>query len=121
MEERYNYEKALYDDIKDYIKDNINIKEYNDSEDLYDALDEVMWCEDCITGNGPYGYTDEDTCAKYVGDNLKLGFEALHEFCVKLRDIPDDSPSRYIDSTIRCYLFHSVLQQVVDDLWKENK
>ena len=119
--EKYDYNKALYEDIKNYIQDNIDISKYNDDEDLYDALDEELWDVDSITGNGPFGYADEDTCAKYVGDNLKLGFEALHEFCVKLRDIPDDSPSRYMDATIRCYLFHGVLQQVIDDLWKEKE
>ena len=119
--EKYDYNKALYEDIKNYIQDNIDISKYDYDEDLYDTLDEELWEVDSITGNGPFGYANEDVCTKYVGDNLKLGFEALHEFCIKLRDIPDDSPSRYIDSTIRCYLFHSVLQQVVDDLWKENK
>lgn len=119
--EKYDYNKALYEDIKDYIDNNINLSDYEKAEDLYDILEEDLWDIDIITGNGPYGYANEDVCAKYVGDNLKLGFEALHEFCIKLRDIPDDSPSRYIDATIRCYLFHGILQQVIDDLWKEKK
>lgn len=115
--ERYNYKTALYNDMLSYIEDNVNLADYDNKEEAYNALDEMMWVEDYITGNGSYGYADEEECEKYVGDNLKLAFEALREFCIKLRDIPDTSPAKYMDSTIRCYLFHGVLQQVVDEIY----
>ena len=118
---KYDYEKALYEDIYNYIKNNINLYDYDDKEKAYNALDEALWPEDCITGNGPYGYADEDKCGKYVGDNLKLAFEALREFCVKLRDIPDTSPAKYMDATIRCYLFHGVLDTVLNDLYDKKE
>ena len=117
--EKYNYKTALYNDMLNYIEDNVNLADYDSKEEAYDALDEMMWAEDYVTGNGPHGYTDEEQCGKYVGDNLKLAFEALREFCVKLRDIPDTSPAKYMDATIRCYLFHGVLDKVLDYLYNK--
>lgn len=118
---KYNYEDILYNDIKNYIQDNnININDYT-KEDFFDFLDEELWAEDSITGNGPYGYANEEECAEYVGDNLKLAFTALRDFEVRMRDVPDEYPAKYMDSTIRCYLFHGVLQKVVDELYPEDK
>lgn len=117
--EKYNYNNALYNDIKNYIKDEkINIQEY-DKEDLFEKLQDELWDQDRITGNGPYGYTDEQTCSEYVSGNLKIAFEALREFDVRLRDVPDTFPAKYVDSTIRCYLFHEELMEVLNDLYND--
>ena len=119
--EKYDYEKILYKDIKQYIEDEkINFKEYT-KEDLYEKLSDELWDVDKITGNGPFGYASEEQCAKYVGDNLKLAFEALREFETRLKDVPDDFPAKYMDATVRCYLFHTVLGQVLDDLYEKSK
>jgi len=111
--EYYDYFEEMKKDILQYIKDNgIDLGEAS-----RDALDEELWVEDCITGNGGLYYDSETNCMKYLAGNNGLLFEAAEELCVELRTLllRRDDINRYCDSIIRCYLLYSV----VDDIFNE--
>lgn len=82
--EKYNYKKAMVKDIKEWILMNgilTHAKQEGWTKDeLYDWLFDELWANDCVTGNGCYGYTPEEKCEEYVAHNLTLYFEAANEF-----------------------------------------
>ena len=45
--------------------------------------------------------------------------EALWSFDTPLSKIPHDTPARFLDTTIRCYLYDMCISNVVNDLWDE--
>ena len=118
--DKYDYEAALENDIRDYIKNYINLNDYDTPTDLMDDLNETLWDDDDITGNGwRGGYASEEECEQWVGQNLNLMLEALWSFDTPLNKIPHDTPARFLDTTIRCYLYDMCISNVVNDLWDE--
>ena len=108
---KYDYLEEMKNDIAFYCQDNgIDIKSYKEEpENLVDEL----WDVDCITGNGPYGYADAHECAQFLTYNLELAREALEEF--ETTKIPRDKDLyKYLDTTIRCYLLHQAVYELVD-------
>jgi len=118
----YDYRKEMVEDIKNYIQDDSETFEaYKDDPDkLFDYYYDDLWTEDCITGNGCYGYADEEICLKYVGENLPLYFDAAYEFDVFSIKAPLDwvkkNPGRHMDCTIRCYLLSECLEKALKEL-----
>lgn len=49
--ERYDYHEAVYDDVVDYIRENIDFADYDTVEDLADHLNDELWTCDSVTGN----------------------------------------------------------------------
>ena len=66
--EKYDYMESLKEDIKDYIKENMEYLEGKDADELYDDF----FVEDAITGNASGSYTfstwkaEENICHNYV-------------------------------------------------------
>ena len=117
----YNYKKAIIEDIKTYLDDNYMGPPPDMTYDEYYAqLEDELWDDDTVTGNYS-GYDTEENCELYVASNLRLALEALREFGVELKNIPEDNPAQYIDTTIRCYLFTGVLQEVIDNLGEQKE
>lgn len=119
--ERYNYRKAIIKDIKDYIKDNpCDWADPSIIDDPFDYWYDVLWAEDCVTGNGAYWYAKEDECEEYLAHNIDLALEACEEYCVDMRALFEaaaiGNAARYIDCTIRCYLLGECLSQVLEEL-----
>ena len=55
--ERCDYHEAVYDDVVDYIRENINFADYDTVEDLADHLNNELWAHDSVTGNASGSYT----------------------------------------------------------------
>ena len=121
--EKYDYRKAMIDDIKQYVIDNNwvdnNYEEDNDYEDLLNKLEDELWIEDSVTGNGYNYYDTEEKCQEYVASNLTLYFEAAEEFC----NLPTTgtswihkNPAQHMDATIRCYLLGECIREACDAL-----
>ena len=117
--ERYNYEEAVKEDVRRYIEEEgINVKEY-DREELEEKLNEDLWVEDSVTGNGSGSYTfnayeaEENIC-----HNLDLLGEALEEF----GDCSDvlKKGAEACDVTIRCYLLGGAIYDVLDEMYEED-
>lgn len=124
--EKYDYEHSIIRDILDYIHDNHITIDWTDTEDnIIDDLTDMLWNEDCITGNGTQYYDTEDKCSEYLCQNSDILYEAAQEFCIDdninilISHFENKTLAQYFDSTIRCYLLNSCIYQVVQELKKE--
>ena len=110
--ERYNYRKALADDIRNYIKyEGIDINEVEESE-LYDD----MFLMDSITANASGSYTFNLWDAE---ENLCHNLDLLEEACFAFgTDLGDEVKERAeaCDVLIRCYLLGEVLSEVLAEM-----
>ena len=112
--EKYNYREEMINDIIDYIND-----AYPDVRD-YDYLYDELWSEDCITGNGTYGYDSVENCEEYLCHNWDLLIEAAREFNVTQQLDLRSRDARWYDGLIRCYLFSETLTEALERLRDKN-
>lgn len=119
--EKYDYRKAIIKDIKAYIKDNSeSAMDPTKEDDIQEHWYDILWAEDCITGNGSFWYAPEDICEEFLTHNIDLALEACNEFGVDMRSLfsaaANGNAARYIDCTIRCYLLGECLDQALEEL-----
>ena len=55
--ERYDYMEEVKEDVKDYIDENVDLKEFKSRDELEKWLNEILFTEDSVTGNGSSSYT----------------------------------------------------------------
>lgn len=115
----YDYNKAIREDIRDYIKNNIDLEEWRgDRDGLEEKLNEDLWTDDSVTGNASGSYTfstyeaEENLC-----HNLDLLAEACEEFGCSMDVLKDGAEA--CDVTIRCYLLGGAISDVLDELEDE--
>lgn len=115
--DRYDYFQAVKDDVRDYISDNIKLDEWRgDREGLEEQLNDDLWVDDSVTGNGSGSYycnawkAEEALC-----HNLDLLGEALSEFGDDYESALEKG-AEWCDVTIRCYLLSSAISEVLDEL-----
>lgn len=122
MTKVYDYERAMFDDIKDYIEENDLTAEYSDPEELYEYLYDELWAEDSVTGNGSESYTfDRAEAREYVLSDPETLRDALEEFCVPADTIAEKFLAEdweYFDVTIRCWYLGAVISAVIDSLYQ---
>lgn len=113
--ETYDYEKAVFDDVKEYLLE--NMEDYaseldaDEIEDIRDTVNDHLWDNDNVTGNGSGSYTFSRIMAElFLIGNSGLYEEALEEFGGKF----DAEPERR-DITIRCYLLPSAIDKALED------
>ena len=115
--ERYNYLEAVKEDVKNYIKNEITLKDYSDRDELEEHLNDTLFVEDSVTGNGSGSYTFNTWKAEeYICHNLDLLAEACEEFGSV------DYLKKGVeacDVTIRCYLLSQAISEVLDDMEEE--
>ena len=124
--EKYDYRRAITDDVKDWIVNNTDIPEEGITEgrddDLYDWIYDEVFNEDSITGDGPYYYDTEDFCSKCLSGNFDLLYEAIREFnpdndaMSLIEHYEEKDLARYFDCIIRCYLLMDCIYQAVEEL-----
>ena len=112
----YNYKKAVKADIKSYIDENINLADYADKEELQEYLQDTLWAEDSVTGNGSGSYT----CNTYeaennIAHNWDLLNEALEEFGQTDINVLEKG-AEWADVTIRCYLLSECIAEVLEEV-----
>lgn len=118
--ERYDYLEAVTEDVKEYIKSEIELSDYSDRDELEEYLNERLWDCDSVTGNGSGSYTfnawqaEENLC-----HNLDLLGEALNEFGGNVGELLESAES--CDVTIRCYLLGQAISTALDELWEEEE
>ena len=120
---KYNYEDALYDDIADYVRNNkINLHDYGEDQDAaLEKLEEELWEEDCITGNGGDGYATTYECEEFLCHNLPILSEATRDFgfdlTIQTTKYSIEELPKVLDSIVRCYLLDGALWKYVTDNW----
>ena len=115
----YDYREAMYTDINEYITENIDLSEYADREELEQELNEILWCEDSVTGNGSGSYFFNTYKAEEaICHNLDILAEAMEEFCSDMDVLKNGAEA--CDVTIRCYLLAEIIHTVLDDLYNND-
>ena len=115
----YDYNKAIREDIREYIKDEVDLEEWRgDRDGLEEKLNDDLLTVDSVTGNGSGSYTfntykaEENIC-----HNLDLLEEACDEFGCSMDVLKDGAEA--CDVTIRCYLLSGAISDVLDELEDE--
>ena len=113
--EKYNYLAAVKEDVKNYINDNhITINEDN-REEIEQELNDNLFCNDSVTGNGSGSYTfntwqaEENLC-----HNLDLLSDALCAFGCDVTYL--ERGAEACDVTIRCYILPQAISEVIDEI-----
>ena len=116
--ERYDYEEAVKNDVRNYIEEEgIDVKMF-DREELEEKLNEDLWVEDSVTGNGSGSYTfDNYTAEEYICHNLDLLGDAIEEFGDDYSVLKRGAEA--CDVTIRCYLLGGAISDVLDEVYEE--
>lgn len=118
--ERYDYQQAVRDDIRQYIEDHDVKVTTSNREELESSLYDEMFISDSVTGNASGSYTfntwqaEENLC-----HNLDLLKEACENFGDTETNILDSAES--CDVTIRCYLLGQLLGEVLDELEEDDE
>ena len=113
----YDYREAMTEDVKEWIKENIDLTEWTeDREGLEQQLNDDLWTEDSITGNasGSY-YCNSYKAEESIAHNWDLLNEALDEFGQNDINVIKKG-AEWADVTISCYLLWSVISEVLDEL-----
>ena len=119
----YNYSEAIKDDIRTYLDNDFDwsriTEDELDTDDLKELLNEELWTEDSITGNGSGSYTfNRYTAKEYVMDNEEVLGEMIIDYGLTAEDVGYhfiNSDWEYFDVAIRCYLLGSCIDEVVDE------
>ena len=119
----YNYSEAIKDDIRTYLDNDFDwsriTEDELDTDDLKELLNEELWTEDSITGNGSGSYTfNRHTAKEYVMDNEEVLGEMIIDYGLTAEDVGYhfiNNDWEYFDVSIRCYLLGSCIDEVVDE------
>ena len=114
----YNYLENIKADVKEYIDNEINLKDFSDREELEEKLNDTLWTEDSVTGNasGSY-YCNSWKAEEAVAHNWDLLAEAMKEFCCEVDLL--EKGAEWADVTIRCYLLGQAIGEVLDEMEEE--
>lgn len=114
----YNYMEAMKEDITRAISENEYQYEGLSREDLEEKLNDDLWIDDSVTGNGSGSYTSEAEARDMVqADGEEYYKEAVFEFCIDSETVAEHLfDYEYIDVTIRCYLLNQAISEALDDL-----
>jgi len=114
--ERYDYYKAVKEDVLEYIREEINFTDYETVQELEQELNEKLWIADSVTGNASGSYffnawkAEEALC-----HNLELLGEALESF-----GCDGDYLMKYgveaADVTIRCYVLPTAISEAIEEI-----
>jgi len=117
----YNYREEETRDIVEYITSEYKREQFEektktaeDRELFEQELNDILWTEDNVTGNGSGSYWFSTyKSALCMASNLDLFVEA----CEKWGEInPDKLTPEAIDVTIRCYLLGECITAAIDDI-----
>lgn len=116
----YDYLKAIKEDVKEYVNNEINLSDYEDMEELEQELNDTLWIDDSVTGNGSGSYTfSRQEAKKNLIGNFDLIREMIQEFCIPSDEVIDKFLSEdyeYFDVSIRCYLLGQAIAEVLEEM-----
>lgn len=121
------YLEQIKEDIKNAIKENFTDEEIRekmeDRDNFEEELDDMLWIDDSVTGNGSGSYTfNREKAKEFVMQDTETVTEALEEFCVEASTIAEKFLSEdweYFDVTARCYVLDMGISEVLDEIEKE--
>ncbi len=122
--DNYNYREEVYDDVLKWMKnENMSLfpQDYENAADLADAIDEELWVNDSVTGNGSGSYWfNAWKAAAALAHNYDLLDECMEEYGpANDKDYFDAYEAH--DVAIRCYLLHGAIDDVLDSMYDEEQ
>lgn len=117
---QYNYLEAVTEDVREYIKNEIDLAEWKGNRDgLEEQLNDDLWICDSVTGNasGSY-YCNSWKAEEALAHNWDLLAEALSEFGQDGTDVLRQG-AEAMDVTIRCYLLGQAIAEALEELEEE--
>ena len=125
----YNYLEEVTSDVIEAIKERqdwngepkrIYHRTTDGRECLAEWLNDELWTEDSVTGNGSGSYTFNTYAAE---ENLCHNHDLLEEACNEFgQDIGQaiKEGAEFCDVTIRCYLLSQAIEEAITELEKED-
>ena len=128
--QKYNYLEAVKDDVETWlvdnssqfeeIKDNNKIDGVTDWDGVKDDLNETLWNDDSITGNGSGSYTfNREKARDYVfNDGLQYLEDLVDEGWLTYESIGKDVTNynfESLDVALRCYFLSQAIEEVITD------
>lgn len=125
----YNYVDAVKDSILDFIAtEEFDLTQFEDRDDAYQELNDLLWDNDSVTGNGSGSYTyDREEAKKYLfdsADGMSLLKDAVSEFGIEAETIAEkmmEEDWEWFDVTIRCYALGEALDGALNEVWEDNE
>ena len=122
----YDYYDSVVSDVKDWLTENYEfIKadvDVSDQDEFANYLNDTLWAEDSVTGNGSGSYTFNRAAAKenVQGDPKSLDYlkELCDEFGEEAKTIGEkflNEDWEWFDVSIRCYLLGQAIWDVLED------
>lgn len=119
----YNYLESIKADVKNYIDNEITLKDFTDREELEQKLNDDLWTEDSVTGNASGSYTfNRYQAEENVTDNMDLLEEMCKEFGIEAETIGQkflDCEWEWMDVSIRCYLLGQAIAEILEEMEEE--
>ena len=118
----YNYLDAMKEDVLTAIRENYTLSDYENREELEERLNDDLWIDDAVTGNGSGSYTfNAARAAEYVQeDGEDYVKELIAEFGLDAETVADHLfDYEYWDVSIRCYLLGQAISAALDELEDE--
>lgn len=118
----YNYLEAVKEDVLQYIKDYIDLDEYESRDELEEKLNDDLWDDDYVTGNGSGTYTSSTEEAKeYVIDSGFDGLEdMISDFGIEAKDLGEHLANGewdWFDVSLRCHWLGQAIGEALDEVW----
>lgn len=119
----YDYKNAVREDVRGWITDNYDEEEIrekiSDRDDWEEELNDTLWTEDSVTGNGSGSYTfDREKAGEYLVGNFDELCDAIDNFGGDYEDVLRKGEEG-CDVTIRCYYLAGAISDVLDELEEE--
>lgn len=115
----YNYKEEVLQAVKEAAEDSYtpDLLEPVDLDDYAEKLNDALWVDDSVTGNGSGSYFfNSYEAEEALAGNWDLAAEALEMF--GYNDInPFEKGAEWVDCVVRCYL----LSQCIADYIEQNE
>lgn len=115
----YNYFEAVKADVKEWIKDNIDMEDWKDNrEGLEEYLNDTLWTEDRVTGNASGSYTFNTWEAE---ENLSHNWNEIETVAAEFGLEPTISKgyehgAEWWDVIIRCYYLSLAICEALQEI-----
>ena len=119
----YDYLEAVKDDVKEYIRNEVNTGDYSDRDEMGERLYDTLFCEDSVTGNGSGSYTFNSHKAKEYIESDPEAYDHIRELVsecgMDAETVADkflNEDWEYWDVSIRCYLLYQAVDKALEEL-----
>lgn len=117
---KYNYKNVIVEDILEYIEEEGLT---GDRDELSERLNDDLWMDDGVTGNGSgsYFYNAEESKEAVLGDPEAETYihDLIGDFGMTSHDIAEHLFDwEYWDVSIRCYLLGECIEMALDKLYE---